>query len=175
MLKNLSWSVVLISIAFFGIDAEVAAASPLRARVMVTQSEIPQNLNERKLIAFAKSHQAKRLQEVKDVPLKQRKWLAEMVIAFNTSPADLEYHALFFDVTGGSRSFVDDMTIMMSDKSQRTFLQKIKLRRPQFQPGRKYEIVVTVRRNEVGKVQFETSGEVEQRSGRVDFADNETR
>lgn len=154
---------------------EASAAAPLRAKVLITQTAIPQNLNERKLIAFAKSHNAKRLQETKDVPVKQRRWFAEMVVAFNTSPADLEYHALFFDVTGGGRRFVDDMAIMVSDKAQRTFLQKLKLKRPQFEPGHVYEIVVTVRRNEVGKTLFETIGDFEQRSGRVDFDDKETR
>jgi hypothetical protein len=169
------WFLVTILAVFLSMPAKASAAAPLRAKVLITQTAIPQNLNERKLIAFAKSHNAKRLQETKDVPVKQRRWFAEMVVAFNSSPADLEYHALFFDVTGGGRRFVDDMAIMVSDKAQRTFLQKLKLKRPQFEPGRVYEIVVTVRRNEVGKTQFETTGDFEQRSGRVDFDDKETR
>lgn len=174
-MKKLTWCAGGVFLALVSLSAGIANASRLQARVVVTQSEVPQGMTERKLIAFAKSHQAKRLMETKDAPLKQRKWLADMVVAFNVSPADSEYHALFYDVTGGNRRFVDDMAIMVSDPKQRTFLQKLKLRRSQFEPGRKYEIVVTVRRNEVGKLQFETVGEHERRSGRVDFTDEQAK
>ncbi|QQR91319.1 MAG: hypothetical protein IPJ88_06210 [Myxococcales bacterium] len=155
--------------------SEANAAKRLHAKVFITQSKIPKDLNERKLIAFAQGHQAKRMKEQSDKPLPKRKWIGDMVVAFNAPPNELEYHALFFDVSGGGRRFVDDMATMISDRKQRTYLQKLKLRKPMFEPGKKYEVVITIRRAEVGKIQFETLGEREKRSGRVDFADEETK
>ena len=43
---------------------------------------------------------------------------------------DLEYHALYYDVTDGAHDFIDDMSINVHDRTQRTFVQRITLPRP---------------------------------------------
>jgi hypothetical protein len=147
----------------------------LRATIYVTQAAIPRNLTERALIGFARGHQARVMAETTDTPLNQRRWLGNMVIQFSAPIDDLEYHALYYDTTDGARNFIDDMAINVHDRSQRTFVQRITLPRPRFRPNRRIEMVVTVRRAEVGRARFDLRGEEEQRSGVVTFSDEDTR
>jgi hypothetical protein len=97
------------------------------------------------------------------------------VIQFSAPIDDLEYHALYYDITDGARDFIDDMAINVHDRTQRTFVQRITLPRPRFRPNRQLEMVVTVRRAEAGRVRFNLLGEEEQRSGVVTFSDEDTR
>ncbi|GAB4207914.1 MAG: hypothetical protein OHK0013_25920 [Sandaracinaceae bacterium] len=147
----------------------------LRATIYVTQAAIPRNLTERALLGFARGHQARVMNETTDTPLNQRRWLGNMVIQFSAPIDDLEYHALYYDTTDGARNFIDDMAINVHDRSQRTFVQRITLPRPRFRPNRRIEMVVTVRRAEVGRVRFDLRGEEERRSGVVTFSDEDTR
>jgi hypothetical protein len=147
----------------------------LRAQVYLVQAQIPRGMSERALIGFARSHHARRLMETTDSPLAQRKWLADLVISFTQPPGDLEFHVLFYDVTDGGRRFVDDMSTYVNDRTQKTYVQRIRLDRPKFKPNRRMELVVTVRREEVARLNFEMVGEEERRTGVVSFSDAETR
>ncbi len=147
----------------------------LRAQIYVVQAAIPRGNNERALLAFARGHNARRLTETTDVPIPERKWLGSLIVAFTAAPDDLEYHVIFYDVTGGDHRFIDDMTTLINDRSQRTYVQRLRLDRPKFRPNRRIEMVVTVKREEVGRATFDTVGDEEQRSGRVDFSDDDTR
>jgi hypothetical protein len=151
----------------------------LRAQVFLTQNRIPRGLSERGLLRFARGHNSRRLRETSDRPIPERQWRAEMIIAFNRPPGDLEFHALFYDVEGGARRFVQDMSTFVNDRSQKTFLQRLRLDRGQgrhdgFQPNRRMEMVVTVRRQEVARRNFELLGEEIRRSGQVTFSEDET-
>jgi hypothetical protein len=152
-----------------------AEAQRLRATIYVTQAAIPRGLSEKALIGFARGHQARALNETSEPQIESRHWLANMVASFNAPPGDLEYHALFYDITDGSRDFVDDMAIYVGDRDQRTYVQRLNLGRPRFRPNRRYELVITVRRAEVGSARFDTRGEEPQRSGQVDFSVEDTR
>jgi hypothetical protein len=150
----------------------------LRAQVFLTQQRIPRNLSERQLVAFARRANARTLRETTDRPLPERKWTAEMVTSFNRPPGDLEFHVLWYDIEGGARRFVRDMSTYVSDREQATFVTRINLPRGQgraegFQPNRRYEAVVTVRRQEVGRMQVTLAGEEIARSGEVSFSDDE--
>lgn len=147
----------------------VDAQGRLRAQVFMTQARVPRGLDERGLLRFVRSHRTARLQEVADRPLAERDWRANLVVKFNRPLGDLEYHVLFYDVHDGPRRFVDDLTTYVGDRTQRTFLQRIRLRRPRYGPNRNMEGVVTVRRQEVITFQFGLIGEEIQRSGEVDF------
>ncbi len=152
-----------------------ADAQRLRAQVHVTQTVVPRGLSEKALVGFARGHQARALSESTEEAIESRHWLANMVVAFNAPPGDLEYHALFYDVTDGARNFVDDMSIYLNGRDQRTFVQRLNLARPRFRPNRRYDLVITVRRAEVGTTRFETRGEEVRRSGQVDFSEADTR
>jgi len=150
----------------------------LRANVYLTQRRIPTRLTERGLIGFARRHNARRLLEVTDRPLAEREWKAEMVTSFNRPPGDLEFHVLFYDIEDGAPRFVQDMSTFINNRSEKTFLQRVRLRRGRgrhsgFQPNRRMEMVVTVRRHEVARQRFELVGEELQRSGTVSFSDDE--
>lgn len=151
-----------------------AAQRGMRATVYVTQAAIPRGLTEKALIGFARGHQARTLAETTEAELNQRRWLGNLVIQFSAPIDDLEYHALFHDVTDGRDQFIDDMAINVHDRSQRTFVQRLTLPRPRFRPNRRMEAIITVRRQEVGRVRFELRGEEEQRSGVVTFSEQDT-
>jgi hypothetical protein len=96
-----------------------------------------------------------------------------MVVSFNAPVNDMEFQVLFYDVQDGPRRFVNDMSTMVNDRSQKTFVQKVTLPRPGFKPNRQMELVVTVKRAEVGRLRFGVVGEEIKRSGEVSFSDTE--
>jgi hypothetical protein len=67
------------------------------------------------------------------------------------------------------------MTVFLRDRNQRTIVHKLRLNRPQFEPNRRLEMVVTVRRQEVGRYRFQILGDRVQHSGEVTFSDDEAR
>jgi hypothetical protein len=67
------------------------------------------------------------------------------------------------------------MTVFVSDSNQKTIVHKMYLKRPQFEPNRRLEMVVTVRRQEVGRYRFQILGDAVQDSGEVTFSDDEAR
>ena len=73
----------------------------------------------------------------------------------------------------GSRQFVEDLSTFVDNRNQKVFLQRIKLPRPRFKPNRRMELVVTVKRAEVGSLKFITDGEEKRNSGVVDFGAGE--
>lgn len=154
------------------VDAEAQA---LRCQIFLTQARIPNGLSERGLVGFARGHRARALRETSEATLNERRWLANAVFQFNRPPGDLEFHALFYDVTEGSRNFIREMSVFVSDRAQRTVLHSLLLPRPTFRPNRRIEMVVTVRRQEVGTVRFETAGEEVRHSGTVSFTDDQAR
>jgi len=156
------------------LDAGSVDAQRLRAQVFITQRAIPRRLTERGLVRFARSHNARRLQETTDAPIPERKWLANMVTSFNRAPGDLEFQVLFYDLEGGARRFIGPpMSTFVNNRDERTFVQRLRLERPTFKPNTRMELVVTVRRTEVGRRRFELIGERIQHSGEVSFSDDE--
>jgi hypothetical protein len=144
-------------------------AGALKANVFLTQNKIPKELSEKGLIGFVRSHKTGRLRESTESKLEERKFMAEMVTQFNAAPNDLEFHVLFYDVHDGARVFVEDMSTFIDDRSQKVYLQRIKLPRPRFKPNRRMELVVVVKRAEVGSLKFITEGEEVRHSGTVSF------
>jgi hypothetical protein len=155
--------------------ATPAEAVQLRATIVITQAEVPKKLTEKGLISFVKGHRTTRLQETPGGDVKDRKWKANMLVTFNTSPGDLEYEVIFYDIDDGARRLVQEMSTFVNDRSQKTYLQKIVLERPRFRPNRNMEVVVSVRRSEVGSMKFGVMGEEPRRSGKVEFTDEETK
>ena len=141
----------------------------IRDSVYLTQNKIPQKLTEQGLLGFVKSHKTGRLAETSEPKLEERKFMAEMVTQFNGAIGDREFHVLFYDIHDGSRQFVEDLSTFVDNRNQKVFLQRIKLPRPRFKPNRRMELVVIVRRAEVGSLKFITDGEEVRRSGVVDF------
>ena len=147
----------------------VVEAGSLKANVFLTQHKIPGGLSEGGLLNFVRSHKAARLAETTEAKLDERKFMAEMVTQFNAPPGDLEFHVLFYDITDGSRQFIEDLATFIDDKKQKVFLQRVKLPRPRFKPNRRLELVVTVKRTEVGSLKFIVDGEEKRNTGVVDF------
>jgi hypothetical protein len=160
--------VALLAVVAFPIAVEAGA---LKANVYLTQHKIPAKLTEKGLIGFVRSHHASRLRESSEEKIEERKFMAEMVTQFSQPPGDLEFHVLFYDIHEGSRQFVEDMSTFIDDRKQKVFLQRVKLPRPRFKPNRRMELVVTVKRAEVGSLKFITDGEEKRHSGVVSFED----
>ncbi|MCB9594348.1 MAG: hypothetical protein H6719_16575 [Sandaracinaceae bacterium] len=165
-------SVLAVAVLWPQLEAQ---AQRVRCQIHVTQAQVPGNLTERGLIAFARRHHAARLRESSEEELNSRVWRANAVFAFNQPPGDLEFHALFYDVTDGGRNFIREMSVFVSDRTQRTVLHRIQLPRPMFQPNKRIEMVVTLRRQEIGTTRFIIDGEEIRHSGQVDFTDEQAR
>ena len=152
------------------------AASGLRAKIFLTQKGIPRSLSEAGVLRFAKQHKAVRLSEVSDAPIPDRYWRANLVVAFNAPVRDSEFEVLFYDIQTAERKFIAPaMTVFLNDSNQKTIVHKMSLKRPQFEPNRRLEMVVTVRRQEVGRYRFQILGDAIQHGGEVTFTDDETR
>lgn len=171
--RKLASAAALVSALALGASALTASAAGLKANVYLVQAAMPKSLSERGLLSFARSHANKILRESGDGELKTRKWKAEMVVSFNAPVDDMEFAVLFYDVHDGQRRFVDDMSAMLNDRKQKTFVQKLTLTRDKFKPNRNMELIVTVRRAEVGRLKFGVVGEEARRSGEVSFSDSE--
>lgn len=156
--------------------SDVEAAQGLRAKLFLTQKGIPRSLSEAGVLRFARTHKATRLIETQGAPVEDRQWRASLVAAFNAPVHDSEFEVLFYDIQTAERKFIAPaMTVFVSDTSQRTIVHKMYLKRPQFEPNRRLEMVVTVRRQEVGRYRFQILGDRVQHSGEVTFSDEETR
>jgi len=152
------------------------AASGLRARIFLTQKGIPRSLSEAGVIRFAAGNKATRLRETTDAPIEDRQWRASLVVNFNRPVGDSEFEVLFYDIQTAERKFIAPaMTVFVNDRNQRTIVHKLRLNRPQFEPNRRLEMVVTVRRQEVGRYRFQILGDRVQHSGEVTFSDDEAR
>jgi len=157
-----------------GQDAD--AASGLRAKIFLTQKGVPRTLSESGILRFAQSNKATRLIETSDGPVEDREWRATLVANFSSPVGDSEFGVLFFDIQTAERKFIAPaMTVFVNDRNQRTIVHKLRLPRPQFQPNRRLEMVVTVRRQEVGRYRFQILGDRVQHSGEVTFSDDEAR
>lgn len=167
-LALLTLTLALLAVAAFPIAVEAGA---LKAKVFLTQHKIPGSLSQKGLLGFVRSHGTTRLRESNEEKLEDRKFMAEMVTQFTQPPGDLEFHVLFYDIHDGSRQFVEDMSTFIDDRKQKVFLQRVKLPRPRFKPNRRMELVVTVKRAEVGSLKFITDGEEKRNTGVVSFDD----
>jgi hypothetical protein len=150
-----------------------ARAAALKAQVYLVQAAVPKTLTEKSLLGFAKRNRARILREDTGAPVKERKWKASMIVQFNRSVDDLEFQVLFYDIHDGPRRFVNDLATFVNDRTQKTFVQPVTLPRPGFKPNRNMELVVTVKRAEVGRYKFGLVGEEIRRSGEVSFGDDE--
>ena len=166
-------SAAVAAIAWANLSLSPAEASSLKAQIYLVQATIPAKLTEKALIGFARKNANKLLHESNDKEVKARKWKSDMVITFNRPVDDMEFQVLFYDIQDGPRRFVNDMSIMVNDRKQKTFVQKVTLPRPSFKPNRQMEMVATVKREEVGRLKFGVLGEEIKRSGEVSFSDNE--
>lgn len=152
------------------------AAQGLKARIFLTQKGVPNSLSESGVIRFAQSNEATRLLETSDAPVEDRQWRATLVANFNKPVGDSEFEVLFYDIQTAERKFIaPTMTVFVSDRNQRTIVHKLRLNRPQFEPNRRLEMVVTVRRQEVGRYRFQILGDRLQHSGEVTFSDDDAR
>ena len=152
------------------------AASGLQAKIFLTQKGISRQLSESGVIRFASANKATRLREDVSMPIDERQWRANLVVRFNRPVGDSEFEVLFYDIQTAERKFIAPaMTVFVNDRNQRTIVHKLRLKRPQFEPNRRLEMVVTVRRQEVGRYRFQILGDRVQHSGEVTFSDDEVR
>jgi hypothetical protein len=166
------FALCLLAAAFVIGEPRAAEAASVKAQVYLTQAKIPGGLSEKALLGFARSHNNKILQETTG-DLKTRKWKPNLVVSFNRPIDDMEFQVLFYDIHDGPRRFIQDMSTMVSNRKDKTFVQTITLPRPDFKPNRNLELVVTVKHAEVGRLKFAVSGDETKRSGTVSFSDEE--
>ncbi|HET8933071.1 MAG TPA: hypothetical protein VFN67_06525 [Polyangiales bacterium] len=172
--RRFGWFLTLAAVGLVtGFFVRPAEAGGLKATMYLTQAKIPGGLTEAKLLGFARANSMKLLHETKDDDIKKRKWKANLVVSFNKPVDDMEFQVLFYDIQD-ARRLVDDMSTMINKRNEKTFVQQLSMDRPMFKPNRQMELVVTVKRAEVGTLKFGVLGEEIKRSGQVSFSDEET-
>jgi hypothetical protein len=165
----LAAGIVLGSAAF----VDPVRAGGIKAALYLTQAKIPGGLTEKGLLGFAKGNSMKLLHESTDEDVKKRKWKANLIVSFTHPVDDMEFTVLFYDIQDGPRRFVEDMSTMVNNRNEKTFVQPLSMARPTFKPNRQMELVVTVKHQEVGTLKFGVLGEEIKRSGEVSFSDEE--
>lgn len=155
------------AIAPLGEDAD--AQGRLRAQVWIVQGRMPRLPTQRALLGYARSHNARRLRETTDVPIPERRWQGHIITKFSRPLGDVQFTVLFYDVEQERRITGQPMDVFVNRRDETVFLQRFRLERRWFRPNRDMELVVTVRREEVGRRRFELVGEVPRNSGVVDF------
>jgi len=136
-----------------------AEAALLKATIFMTQEKIPRKISEKELIEFVKKNQTKRLEETKESTVKDRMWKASVLITFKYPLDALEFDLVFYDIQKGVRILVERRSTLLSKGGQKTYLERIKLKRPKYEPNRKMELAVEVKRAEVGRFKFSIAGE----------------
>ncbi len=162
-------SVLALAGAIAPLGEEAAAQGGLRAQVWLVQGRIPRLPSAQSLLGYARSHNARRLTETSEPQLRDRKWLGSLVTKFSRPLGDVQFTVLFYDVEEERRITGQPMDVFVNRRDETVFVQRFQLERRWFRPNRKMELVVTVRRQEVGKARFELLGEVPRNSGVVDF------
>lgn len=172
--RNVTIAALALVLVMGGLALVPAAdAAKLKAKIYVTQRPVPAAKTEQALLAFARSNFTLRLRESNEKKLDDRKWKGDMIVSFNHGVGDTEFQVLFYDTHEGPRRFIEDMAVFVSRRDEKTFVSKFSLGRPEFKPNHQHELVVTVRREEVGRQKFATLGEEKRRSGFVGFSDDE--
>ncbi len=161
---------VLSIMVLLAVSLTAPAAFAQRTAIYLSQAPIPARLSEQGLRGFLRGHQARAINEESD----HRTWKFKVGSFFGSPPGDLEAHLLFYDVERGSRIFVTEMTVFLSSRDETAFLQNVTLTRPMFKPRNRYIVVLTVRHVEMASANFELVGLQAERSGRVEFSDQDT-
>lgn len=164
-----------VVIAARGEPASAQRRGRQTTQIYMVQKRVPAKLSEEQLIRWARSASTKRLVETQDGEIRSRKWNFQIITSFRQPPNDMEFHMLFYDVHDGPPRFIREMSMFVNDRTQRTYVQQMRLDRPSFRPNRNYEMVVTVRRTEMARLRFALLGQEEARSGEVSFTDEDTR
>ncbi len=149
---------------------DAVAQAGQRAQEWIVQGTLPRLPSQRALLGFARSHNARRVQEITDVPIPQRRWQGHLVTKFSRPLGDVQFNVVFYDIEDGSRRLAGQpMEVFVNHREETVFVQRFQLERRDFRPNRSMELVVTIRRREVGHTRFELVGEVPRNSGIVDF------
>jgi hypothetical protein len=162
-------SVLALGVAIAPLGEDVAAQGGQRAQVWIVQGRMPRLPTQQALLGYARSHNARRLREIDDVPIPQRRWQGHIVTKFARPLGDVQFTILFYDVEEERRLTGQPMDVFVNRRDETVFLQRFRLEREWFRPNRDMELVVSIRRREVGRARFELVGEVPRNSGVVDF------
>jgi hypothetical protein len=144
------------------------------AQIYIVQGRVPKTApGANGLANFGRRNHRSTLQETKGANVSERSWLARLIIQFAQPLGDWEYDILYFEVKGSQREHVGNQTVLVSNREEKTFVQRIELKRPDYKPKAKMELVIRVRGREAGKRRFTLAGEeVRIRySGTVDFTE----
>jgi hypothetical protein len=172
----LALSVVLVCLAVAPSLAPSPAEGQPRnsAQIYIVQGRVPKSLpGADGIVRFGKKNHRNTLQETSG-PIRDRSWLAKLIVKFAKPIGDWEYDILYFEVNGSRREHVGSVvTVHVSDRNETTFVQKVELKRPDFKPKTKMELILRVRGREVGARRFNLAGEEIRirHTGTVDFTE----
>ncbi len=167
----------VLAVGMISYSTSGLAKSGRGAQVFLFQEKLPDQGSKRgkrfNLIKFAKRHRAKFLKETEEAKLRDRRWIAKMVVAFPKPPGDSQLNLVYYDISSGRRFITSQTVFLRGSRTEKHFLQTIKLYREEFIPNRPVELVVTMGQYEVGRTKFTPRGAVPKRNNKIDFSDDE--
>ncbi|MBC7172092.1 MAG: hypothetical protein H5U40_06695, partial [Polyangiaceae bacterium] len=83
-------ALVLASVAP-SFEETAAAQGGQRAQIWLVQGTLPRLATQQALLGFARSHNARRLQENTDVPIRDRRWQGNIVAKFSRPLGDVQF------------------------------------------------------------------------------------
>lgn len=122
------------------------------------------------MISFFKNNRKEHIWPEKDGP-----WKFEFMSFFAQPLEDFVVTVKFYDITEGGPRFVQAYDENTTERGLRTLHSSITLAKPDFQPNRKYKLLVTARGQKLAETTFVLRGEGQKFSGKVEFSDEETK
>lgn len=143
-----------------------------KSQIVITTKRMPMRFSSANaMTAFLKNNRKTTLWPEKD----EKSWKFEFASFFAKPLNDLQVTVKFFDLTEGNERFVNAYDQFTSERGQRVLISSLVLEKPQFEPNRKYKMLVTSRGRELASTTFTLKGQGKVHSGKVDFSDEETR
>jgi len=161
-------------VAFAALLATVSpmhrAFAQVRATLFVVAGDLPRGLGSSdQVLRYARGHRARTLNESNEPERDQRHWNATVVTQFTRPFTDRNFTLLFYDVTDNPRAMVGSPMDIFVRGAETIVASDVRMERPRFRPARDIEIVLTVRRQEAGRVRVRLNGEVPRGNGSLDF------
>ncbi len=172
MARAASLLIIAGAIIFFVPTALANVANRYAGKVLLFKRRPPSTWRTASIFhQFVRNHRVNRIRAGDD-----GNWRFEYMAFFRRPINDREVQVLFYDANSRNERYINSYSLYLQDRQQRIVGGTARLERPDFRPNRYYRIVVTSRRRTVARLnRFVLIGDEEERSGRVDFSDEDTR
>ncbi len=145
-------------------------------KIIIVKKRLPMMIKSRRhLVSHLRKYKTAHVWPNKKVK-GEKQWKFHFMAFFNRKLNDVEVKVKFYDVTRGSKKFIEG-DAMYLDRGQTNFASYMILEKPQFQPNRQYKMYIASAKSgrTLAQVKFWLRGQRETYSGKVEFSDEEAK